>query len=56
MGDMSLPPALKEWAEMRIAQRGYVDLADYIGDLVRRDRDAATKGWTDASHRSSDAG
>lgn len=36
---LTLPPALQEWAEKRIAEDGHADLAGYIGHLVLRDRD-----------------
>lgn len=38
---LSLPPALQSWVDARIAQGLYVDAADYLRDLVRRDHELA---------------
>ena len=35
---VSMPDALHEWVELRIAQGHYADAADYLRDLVRQDR------------------
>lgn len=37
---ISIPDALKDWAEVRVAQGRYRDTSDYLGDLVRRDQQA----------------
>ncbi len=57
MGEMSFdfPPALLRWIEEQVAGGRYADAADYVCDLIRRDRDAAKKGSDNASHRSFDA-
>ena len=36
---ISMPPALQNWVDARLAEGGYVDAADYLRDLVRRDQD-----------------
>lgn len=33
-----LPPALQAWVDFRIAEGRYVDAADYLRELVRRDQ------------------
>ena len=38
MGEMSFPPALQHWINLRVAEDGYADAADYLRDLVRMDR------------------
>ncbi|HEX8383606.1 MAG TPA: type II toxin-antitoxin system ParD family antitoxin [Sphingomonas sp.] len=40
---LSLPEDLSNWAESRAAQGGYADPADYVRDIVRRDRDREEK-------------
>lgn len=39
--NVSIPPALKGWAEARVAEGRYSSTSDYIRDLVRRDQEAA---------------
>lgn len=41
--NISIPEALKSWAEARVAEGSYGSTSDYIRDLVRRDRDYAEK-------------
>lgn len=43
MTDLSvaMPPALQSWVEHQLASGAYADAADYLRDLVRRDRDGA---------------
>ena len=36
---LSLPEDLSSWAESRAAQGGYADPADYVRDVVRRERE-----------------
>lgn len=36
-----LPPELKRWADRRVADGAYVDVGDYVRDLMRRDADHA---------------
>ncbi|MBX9815507.1 MAG: type II toxin-antitoxin system ParD family antitoxin [Sphingomonas sp.] len=38
---ITMPPALQHWIEARLAEGHYADAADYLRDLVRRDRQAA---------------
>src|SRR6185369_3571204 len=38
---ISMPPALQSWVEAQIAAGRYTDAADYLRDLVRRDRESA---------------
>ncbi|WP_375429246.1 type II toxin-antitoxin system ParD family antitoxin [uncultured Sphingomonas sp.] len=40
---VSLPEDLSSWAESRVAQGGYADPADYVRDVVRRDREHERK-------------
>lgn len=42
MGEMTVnfPPALRRWIEQRIADGEYADAAEYLNDLIRRDRAA----------------
>ena len=41
MGELNvrIPPELERWIEVRLAEGRYVDLEDYVRDLVRRDLD-----------------
>jgi antitoxin ParD1/3/4 len=38
---VSLPDGLGDWANQRVAEGRYDSASDYVGDLVRRDREAA---------------
>jgi antitoxin ParD1/3/4 len=38
---ISMPPALQSWVEAQIAAGRYADAADYLRDLVRRDRESS---------------
>lgn len=42
MGEMTFdfPPALRRWIEQRVAEGEYADAAEYLNDLIRRDRAA----------------
>lgn len=40
---VSLPAPLRNWAEARAAEGGYPSTGDYVGDLVRRDREDEEK-------------
>ena len=35
---IAIPPALQQGVDSRLAEGGYADAADYLRDLVRRDR------------------
>lgn len=37
--NISLPDALKEWAELHVAEGRYSSVSDYIRDLIRREQD-----------------
>jgi antitoxin ParD1/3/4 len=37
--NISLPDALKEWAEARVAEGRYSSVSDYVRDLIRREQD-----------------
>jgi len=39
--NVSVPPALKSWIDLRVAEGRYSSASDYVRDLVRRDQDAA---------------
>lgn len=39
--NISMPPALEQWVDIRIAEGRYTDAADYLRDLVRRDQEQA---------------
>jgi antitoxin ParD1/3/4 len=39
--NISVPDALRQWAEQRVAEGRYASTSDYIRDLMRRDQDAA---------------
>lgn len=41
--NVSLPEALKTWAETRVAEGRYSSTSDYVRDLVRRDQEAEEK-------------
>ena len=47
---ISMPPALQNWVDARIAEGAYADAADYLRDLVRRDQAeaAADRRWLKA--------
>lgn len=38
--NISIPEALKSWAEARVSEGRYSSTSDYVRDLVRRDQDA----------------
>jgi antitoxin ParD1/3/4 len=38
--NISIPDALKGWAEARVAEGRYSSTSDYVRDLVRRDQEA----------------
>jgi antitoxin ParD1/3/4 len=44
---VSMPPALQSWIEDRLADGDYADVAEYLRDLVRRDRAEAVtdRSW-----------
>ena len=39
--NISLPEALKKWAEMRVAEGRYSSTSDLVRDLLRKDQDSA---------------
>jgi antitoxin ParD1/3/4 len=39
--NVTMPPALREWIDLRVAEGRYANASDYVRDLVRRDQDAA---------------
>jgi antitoxin ParD1/3/4 len=39
--NLSLPSALKEWVDTKVAEGRYSSASDYIRDLVRRDLESA---------------
>ena len=39
--NLSIPPALKNWVDTKVAQGRYSSASDYVRDLVRRDQEAA---------------
>ncbi|WP_260926579.1 type II toxin-antitoxin system ParD family antitoxin [Novosphingobium sp. 9] len=39
--NVTMPPALRQWIETRVAEGRYANASDYVRDLVRRDQDAA---------------
>jgi antitoxin ParD1/3/4 len=41
--NISIPEALKAWAEARVAEGRYSSTSDYVRDLVRRDQEYAQK-------------
>jgi len=41
--NVSLPDALKSWAEARVAEGRYSSTSDYVRDLIRRDEADAEK-------------
>lgn len=47
---ISMPPALQNWVDARIAEGAYADASDYLRDLVRRDQAeaAADRRWLKA--------
>ena len=38
--NISIPDAVKGWAEQRVAEGRYASTSDYVRDLVRRDQEA----------------
>ena len=40
--NISIPGALKAWAEQRVSEGRYASTSDYVRDLIRKDQDAAT--------------
>jgi antitoxin ParD1/3/4 len=40
---LTMPTALQDWVDARIAEGMHADAADYLRDLVRRDRDMAAE-------------
>ncbi len=55
---ISIPPVLQQWVDRRVAEGPHADAADYLRDLVRRDRDDAAvdhawlKGMIEQGRRS----
>lgn len=45
---IALPPVLDEWVDARLAEGEFVDAADYLRELVRRDREAGSRRWLKA--------
>lgn len=45
---ISMPDALQEWVNARVAQGRYVDAADYLRDLVRLDQQSDDRLWLKA--------
>ncbi|MFC3439896.1 type II toxin-antitoxin system ParD family antitoxin [Sphingobium rhizovicinum] len=45
--NISMPPALEQWVDSRLAEGRYADAADYVRDLIRRDQEAdeAERQW-----------
>lgn len=41
--NVSLPDALKAWAEARVAEGRYSSTSDYVRDLMRRDQEYEEK-------------
>lgn len=41
--NVALPQDLSDWAQARAAQDGYADPADYVRDVVRREREHEEK-------------
>lgn len=39
--NISLPDALKEWAESRVAQGRFSTVSDYVRDLIRHEQEKA---------------
>ncbi len=39
--NLSIPPALKNWVDTKVAEGRYSSASDYVRDLVRRDQEAA---------------
>lgn len=39
--NVSIPDALKSWAEHRVAEGRYSSTSDYVRDLIRRDQERA---------------
>jgi len=37
--EIGFPPALKAWVRQQVARRGFADEAEYIRDLVRREKE-----------------
>lgn len=47
--NISVPDALKQWAEQRVAEGMYASTSDYMRDLLRRDHEAAAElAWLQA--------
>lgn len=38
--NVSIPPALKNWIDRRVAEGRYSSASDYVRDLVRRDQES----------------
>lgn len=38
--NLSLPPALKNWVDSKVAEGRYSSASDYVRDLVRRDQES----------------
>jgi antitoxin ParD1/3/4 len=39
--NVSIPPALKSWIDVRVAEGRHSSASDYVRDLVRRDQESA---------------
>ena len=51
MGETNLtfPPDLENWIEIRLAEGRHTDAADYVRDLIRRDQDSALRWEEDTA-------
>jgi antitoxin ParD1/3/4 len=46
--NFEVPDQLRSWIEAQVAGGDYADAADYLRDLVRRDRAASDRRWLKA--------
>lgn len=40
--NITIPPALRQWVDFRVAEGRYSSASDLVRDLLRRDQEAAT--------------
>lgn len=45
---LDVPTQLQTWIDARVAEGDYSDAAEYLRDLIRRDRAAADRRWLKA--------
>jgi antitoxin ParD1/3/4 len=46
--NISLPDSLRDWVERQVEEKGYGTASEYVGDVLRREQEAAARMRVDA--------